>query len=230
MATSLLRNLVLMLLMLAAAALAPQLRATTSMAAQRPPIDLESMVPRQFGEWREQTGMAAQLVNPEAQTLVNQLYSATLSRVYINRDGYRVMLSIAYGKDQSDALQVHKPEVCYPAQGFQLKNKERITLDLPDRAIPATRLATQLGQRHEPVTYWIVLGDQITRGGLDKKLKEMRYSLFDQTLPDGMLVRVSSIDADTTYAYKIQADFASALVGAIGSVDRSRFAGIAKPF
>ncbi len=225
MSTQPLRNLVLMLLMLAAAALAPQLRATTSMAAQRSPIDLEAMVPRQLGEWREQTGMAAQLVNPEARTLVNQLYSATLSRVYVNRDGYRVMLSIAYGKDQSDALQVHKPEVCYPAQGFQLKNKERITLDLPDRAIPATRLATQLGQRHEPVTYWIVLGDQITRGGLDKKLKEMRYSLVHQTLPDGMLVRISSIDGDTAHAYEVQAEFAVALLGAISPERRNRFFG-----
>lgn len=222
---SLLRSLFILVLMLAAAALAPHLRATTSMAQQRPPIDLETRVPRQLGEWREQTGTAVQLVNPEAQTLVNKLYSATLTRVYVNRDGYRIMLSIAYGKDQSDALQVHKPEVCYPAQGFQLKAKESVTLDLPDRRIAATRLLTQLGQRHEPVTYWIVLGDQITRGGLDKKLKEMRYSLFEHTLPDGMLVRVSSIDRDTVHAHQMQAAFASALVGAIAPEFRTRVAG-----
>ena len=225
MHTQLLRNLVLMLLMLAAVALAPQLRATISMADQRPPIDLEAMVPRQLGEWREQTGMAAQLVNPEAQTLVNQLYRATLARAYVNRDGYRVMLSIAYGNDQSDALQLHKPEVCYPAQGFEIKAKERVTLLLPDRSISATRLATQLGQRLEPLTYWIVLGDQITRGGLDKKLKEMRYSLLEYTLPDGMLVRVSSIDGDTAHAYEMQAEFAVALLGAISPERRNRFFG-----
>lgn len=225
MNTSLLKNLIAMALMVASALVAPMLRATTSLAEQRPPIDLENMVPRQFGEWREQTGLAMQLVDPELQANVDRLYSSTLSRTYINRDGYRIMVSIAYGKDQSDALQVHKPEICYPAQGFQLAAKERIALDMPDRSFPATRLMTHMGQRFEPITYWIVLGDQVTRGGVDKKLKEMRYRLLQNTMPDGMLVRLSSIDRDPVKAYQIQADFASAMVGAIAPENRPRFAG-----
>lgn len=224
-----LRNFVLMALMVAAAVLAPQLRATTSLADQRPPIDLENMVPRQFGEWQEQTGLAVQLVNPEVQANVNRLYSATLSRTYINPVGYRIMLSIAYGKDQSDTLQVHKPEICYPAQGFQVRSKERFLLDMPERTFPATRLMTALGQRFEPVTYWVVLGDDVTRGGVDKKLKEMRYSLLEQTMPDGMLVRVSSIDRDAQKAFELQRAFATALVNAIAPENRSRFAGKKNP-
>lgn len=224
-----LRNFVLMALMVVAAVLAPQLRATTSLADQRPPIDLENMVPRQLGEWREQTGMAVQLVNPEVQANVNRLYSQTLSRIYLNPEGYRIMLSIAYGKDQSDALQVHAPEACYPAQGFQVRSKERFLLDMPDRTFPATRLMTALGQRFEPVTYWVVLGDDVTRGGVDKKLREMRYSLLEQTMPDGMLVRVSSIDRDAQKAFDLQRAFATALVNAIAPEYRSRFAGNKNP-
>ncbi len=224
-----LRNFVLMALMVVAAVLAPQLRATTSLADQRPPIDLENMVPRQLGEWREQTGMAVQLVNPEVQANVNRLYSQTLSRIYLNPEGYRIMLSIAYGKDQSDALQVHAPEACYPAQGFQVRSKERFLLDMPDRTFPATRLMTALGQRFEPVTYWVVLGDDVTRGGVDKKLREMRYSLLEQTMPDGMLVRVSSIDRDAQKAFDLQRAFATALVNAIAPENRSRFAGNKNP-
>lgn len=221
-----LRNFVLMALMVAAAVLAPQLRATASLADQRPPIDLENMVPRQFGEWREQTGLAVQLVDPEVQANVNRLYSQTLSRTYVNPLGYRIMLSIAYGKDQSDALQVHKPEVCYPAQGFQLKDKERVILNIPERALPATRLRTQMGQRFEPVTYWIVLGDYITRGGVDKKMTEMRYRLLQQTVPDGMLVRISSIDQDNLRAFTVQEQFASSMVEAISKNLQPRFAGL----
>lgn len=220
-----LKNFVLMVLMVGSALVAPMLRATQSMADQRPPIDLENMVPRQFGEWREQTGLAVQVVDPEMQANVDRLYSATLSRTYVNPDGYRIMLSIAYGKDQSDALQVHKPEICYPAQGFQLSQVKRVMLDMPERSFPATRLMTQLGQRSEPVTYWVVLGDQVTRGGVDKKLKEMRYSLLEQTMPDGMLVRFSSIDRDATKAHQIQAEFASAMVSAIAPENRARFSG-----
>lgn len=229
MNTSLLKNIAIMVLMVASALMAPMLRATTSMADQRPPIDLENMVARQFGEWREQTGLSMQLINPELQASVDRLYSDTLSRIYINRDGYRIMLSIAYGKDQSDALQVHKPEVCYPAQGFRLRDSAAYLLDLPDRSIAATRLSTTLNQRHEPVTYWIVLGEHVTRGGVDKKLKEMRYSLLEHTVPDGMLVRISSIDRDTEQAYRIQAEFATALVGAIAPEHRSRFSGSSPP-
>ncbi len=219
------QKFILLALMCASAATASIMRPTISMAAQRPPIDLETMVPREFGEWREQTGMPLQVINPSAQNLVNKLYSETLTRVYVNPNGYRVMLSIAYGKDQSDALQVHQPEVCYPAQGFQLKGNERTTLDMPDRSIAATRLMTQLGQRVEPVTYWIVLGDHITNGGMDKKLKEMRYAMLDKTMPDGMLVRVSSIDGNKAHAHQMQATFATALVGSIAPEHRSRFAG-----
>lgn len=226
MNTSLLKNTVLLVLMVASALAAPMLRATNSMADQRPPIDLNDMVPRRFSDWQEQTGVATQLVDPESQTLVDKLYSATLARTYINRDGYRIMVSIAYGKDQSDALQVHKPEICYPAQGFQLSKIERVVLDMPERALPATRLMTQLGQRTEPVTYWVVLGDHVTQGGVDKKLKEMSYSLFEHTMPDGMLVRFSSIDRDPAKAHQIQAEFATAFVGAIAPENRSRFAGL----
>jgi EpsI family protein len=220
------KNLVLMVLMVGTALLAPTLRATQSMADQLPPIDLEHMVPRQIGEWREQTGLAMQVVDPERQATIDRLYSQTLSRTYVNPEGYRIMLSIAYGKDQSDALQVHKPEVCYPAQGFQLSQIQRVKLDMPERSFPATRLMTNMGQRSEPVTYWVVLGNQVTRGGVDKKLKEMRYSLLEQTMPDGMLVRFSSIDRDTANAHQIQAAFASAMINAIAPENRSRFAGI----
>lgn len=224
-----LRNFVLMALMVAAAVVAPQLRATTSLADQRPPIDLENMVPRQFGEWREQTGLAMQLVDPEMQASLDRIYNKTLSRTYVNSEGYRIMLSIAYGRDQRDALQAHKPEVCYPAQGFQLKTKGHLILQLPHRAIAATRLTTQLGGRNEPITYWIVLGDSITRGGVDKKIKEMRYSLLHRTIPDGMLVRISSIDQDTARAFAAQEKFASAMVGAISKSQQPRFAGLEQP-
>lgn len=219
------RGLVLAALMCVAALCAYVLKPKTLLADQLPPINLETMVPTSFGDWHAVQQTGHQVVNPQAQVLVNTLYQEVLNRVYVNQSGYTIMLSIAYGRNQRDGLDVHKPEICYPAQGFQLKTKESITLALPGRNIAATRLATQQGQRLEPVTYWIVLGDQVTRGGLDKKLKEMRYSLMERTLPDGMLVRVSSIDGSTVHAYQTQAHFLTALVGAIAPVNRARFAG-----
>lgn len=218
------RNFVLLALMLVAASLAAALRPTISMADERPPIDLKAMVPTAFGDWRQLERSGAYIIDPQTQQLLSTIYSETLSRTYVNSKGYQIMLSIAYGKNQSDALQLHKPEVCYPAQGFQLFDKHADLLDLGDSSIPTTRLMTKLSTRQEPVTYWTVVGDHVTVNGTDKKLTEMRYAM-DNRVPDGMLIRVSSIDGDVTKAYESQDQFASAMVKAIASADRERFSG-----
>lgn len=217
-------HIVLLLLMVLAAGLASALRPTISLADERPPISLKTMVPSAFGDWRELPNMSAAIVDPTQKALLDQIYSETLTRTYVNRDGYRIMLSIAYGKNQSDALQLHKPEVCYPAQGFALLTKEASTLELSGLPIATTRLQTSMGQRFEPITYWTVVGDRITTSGVNKKLTEMRYALSGR-IPDGMLVRVSSIDTTVDRAYAIQGQFARQMVQAIGPEVRKRFAG-----
>ena len=218
------RNVVLLVLMLLSAGLAAALRPSISMADERPPINLKTMVPSAFGDWRQLERSGAYIIDPQTQQLLSTIYSETLTRTYVNSKGYQIMLSIAYGKNQSDALQLHKPEVCYPAQGFQLFDKHADRLNLADRAIPSTRLMTKLGQRQEPVTYWTVVGDHVTVGGIDKKLTEMRYAMADR-IPDGMLIRVSSIDVNVDQAYLNQDQFSRDMLAAIAPADRERFSG-----
>ena len=74
-------------------------------------------------------GQATDIQIRAKEAIINKIYNQTLTRTYINPRGDRIMLSIAYGRDQSDALQMHKPELCYPAQGFRLLNNQRGTLD-----------------------------------------------------------------------------------------------------
>lgn len=222
------KSLLLFALMLASAALAAAMRPSGSLADERPPIDLAAMVPTSFGPWREQTNVAGHIVDPELQQTIDLIYTQTLTRNYVHANGYRIMLSIAYGKAQTDNLQLHLPEVCYPAQGFKLEHIEKTPLDLGGQTITARRMQTHLGQRFEPITYWTVVGDHVTASGVDKKLAEMRYGLRGR-IPDGMLVRISSIDRDPKEAHLIQADFAAALVAAIAPEHRARFAGIPAP-
>lgn len=214
----------LLTLMLLAAWVSYAFHPNESLADRRTPINLKNMVPTAFGGWREELYMTAQIINPQQKELLKQIYSETLTRTYVNSQGYRVMLSIAYGKNQSDALQLHKPEVCYPAQGFKLISREVGTLSLLGNPTAATRLVTNLGPRFEPVTYWTVVGDHITTGSIDKKLTEMRYGLSG-LIPDGMLVRISSVDRSTDKAYAMQEQFATAMLSAITPTLRSRFAG-----
>ena len=218
------KNLVLLVLMFITAVLGANLRPTISLADERPPIDLKAMVPSSFGDWHEELNTVSQVIDPQLKSKLDKLYSQTLSRTYINSQGYRIMLSIAYGKNQSDALQLHKPEICYPAQGFVLLDKQIGTLALQGQHVTAVRLKTKLGQRIEPITYWTVVGDHVTKSGIDKKLTEMRFALSGK-IPDGMLVRVSSIDPATPNAVALQNQFAGAMIGAIAPEHRMSFAG-----
>lgn len=222
------RNTLALLLMVGAATLAWALRPTISLADELPPINLEAMVPKAFGEWQELPQTNAHVVNPQLAETIDRLYSQTLTRVYAHPSGYRVMLSIAYGKNQSDALQVHKPEVCYPAQGFALLGQRWVVLRLDDTTVPAKQVNTRLGNRPEPLTYWTVVGDTLINGGNSKKLVEMKYALNNR-IPDGMLVRVSSIDPDTPAANERQRQFAAAMVHAIAPEHRTRFVGRTTP-
>ena len=151
---------ILAVLMLAASVFAITAKPSARATGRPPAIVLETAIPRQFGEWRELPQSAVQVVNPQTQELLDKLYSQTLSRTYINGQGQRVMLSLAYGDDQRGGLQAHMPEVCYPAQGFTLHSASEHLVKTPFGDIPGKRLTTSLGSRQEPITYWFALGDR----------------------------------------------------------------------
>lgn len=197
-------------LMGATAALAKIGKPSIMLADQRGRFDLETVFPRKFGDWQVDMNMPVILPAPDVQAKLDAIYNQVLSRTYVNSQGYRVMLSVAYGGDQSDGMSLHLPEVCYPAQGFQVSRKEAGVLTVDGRQVPVHFLATSLGGRFEPVTYWITIGDDIAPSRTQQKLVQIRYGLKGQ-IPDGMLVRISSIDRDTLKARRIQAEFADAL-------------------
>jgi EpsI family protein len=218
------RNLILLVLMLAASGLALALRPTYKVATNEPAIDLEAIIPHAFGEWRAEKENPVQMVDPQQQEMIEKIYTQTLNRTYVNNDGYRIMLAIAYGDDQRDAMQLHYPEVCYPAQGFSLTGKEKGTLTTENGSIAVTRILTNLGQRNEPVTYWTTVGDKVFQGGVEKKLVEIGYGLNGK-IPDGLLIRVSSIDPEAPQAFAVQARFADQMLGALAPKYRQKLNG-----
>jgi EpsI family protein len=188
-------------------------------------VSLAATIPRQFGEWREEPQRQVQVVNPQTQALLDKLYSEVLSRVYADAKGYRIMLSLAYGSDQRGELQAHKPEVCYPAQGFVLHRSEPAVLATDYGEIPMRRLFATLGQRQEPITYWFTVGDRAVGGRLQKRLVELSFGLSGR-IPDGMLFRVSSVDGDAARAYREQDRFIRQLLGAVSPAERKRLSGL----
>lgn len=210
--------------MLIAAALAHWARPTIYMADVLGKPELEILFPVQFADWRIDEHSAIIVPSPDTQALLDSIYNQTLARTYINRSGERVMLSVAYGGDQSDGTRAHVPEACYPAQGFQITSNTKAVLSLGGQPVPVKQMMSRRGARHEPLTYWLVVGDQVTVSRTDQKLAQFRLGLKG-LISDGMLVRVSSIDSDMERGHKLQQAFLRDMVLAIPASARSRVLG-----
>ena len=193
-------------------------------------ISLEAAIPKHFGDWREDLERISPVVNPQAQDVLDKLYSETLSRTYVNSGGYHIMLSLAHGRDQRGDLQAHKPEACYSANGYTLHRAELGQLATPFGEISVQRLFTSKGARKEPVTYWIKFGDEAVSGdnaarNFRRRLVELRYN-FTGRIPDGLIFRVSSIDPDQAKANRMQNQFVNQLLHAVSPAERKRLSGL----
>ena len=220
----LLVSITLGLAMASASALTGVLTPRLKVAAAQAHFSLEAMIPQAFGDWQLDAAIVPLTPDPERQTVLEKIYDQTLSRTYVNRAGQRVMLSIAYGGDQSKALQLHLPEVCYVAQGFDMLQTGRGTLATPYGAVPVKRLVAQQNTRHEPITYWITVGDRAIESGIEQKLQRLAYGLSGK-IPDGMLVRVSTIQASEEQAYRLQDRFVADMLAALDGPARVRLLG-----
>jgi EpsI family protein len=196
-----------------------------AMADTKPKIDLEKSIPNAFAGWTLDTRVVPISTNPELQAKLDNLYSQIVNRTYINAKGEQIMLSIAYGRDQGgDGSQVHRPEYCYPAQGFELKNTHDGKLKYKNDYIPVRRLLAVNGSRTEPISYWITVGETALRSGFDRKLAQISYGLKG-TIPDGLLFRVSNISTEIDASYQLQEKFTNDLLNNVDKQTRIRLAG-----
>ena len=218
------RGLLVAGVMFAGAGLAAGLRPKRLMSDTLGVPRLEEVFPMAFDGWRVDTSLPVILPAPDVQAQLDKLYNEVLARTYVNAEGTRVMLSVAYGGDQSDATSAHRPEVCYPAQGFAISENFADTVRVAGRDIPVRRLMSRMGGRHEPITYWVVVGDRIVTTGIGQKLAQMRFGLRN-IIADGLLMRVSTIDADMARGHRVQSDFLAALGPALDGKVAARVLG-----
>lgn len=178
------------------------------------PGELEKIIPLTIGSWRYETSSG--LVLPPPDQLADQLYSQQLTRVYVSDQQVPVMLLIAYGDSQNGMLQVHRPEVCYPAGGYTL-SKTRV-FDLPlDRglAIPVKRFSATSQARTEQLLYWTRIGGAMPVSWAAQRLAVVEANL-QGVIPDGILVRVSTIAPTPKGADEALELFAREMVRAAG--------------
>ena len=187
------------------------------------PVNLEKIIPKQFGEWEIVDEPNNLVTTPEQNEFINSIYSQVLSRVYINHQNERIMLSIAYSRSQADnsGQQTHKPELCYPAQGFLISDRKQVELKLLSSSIPIVSLVAKQGARIEPINYWITVGKTAVNNGVSLKLAQLGYG-FKGVIADGMVFRVSSINDDVVYGFTKQKQFLLDLYSALDDANKNR--------
>ena len=217
-------SFILGLLMVSSGVLTTVMTPTLQIDGKQNKVNLEAMIPDQFDGWRIDPSTAALVVNPDVKGELNKIYNQTLSRTYVNNEGERVMLSIAYGSDQRTDMHVHRPEICYRTSGFDVGEITKTFVDTTVGRIPVMHLVAKQGTRNEPITYWIRVGDSLTRGWIEQKVTAIANGLTGN-VPDGLLFRVSSISNDEQKAYRIQQTFLEDILKVVRSEDRYWFVG-----
>jgi len=212
-------------LFLVAAALVPVIEPHRLLARELPPLHLETDVPRSFGPWHIDDSIYAILPSPDVQAQLDKIYNQQLSRTYVNASGDRIMLVIAYGEDQVGKTTVaHLPDGCYPAQGFAVSARPPRPVDIGPRKLGVARLVASKTNRNEPITYWTAVGAETFSSDADRRLIRLSSAL-EGIIPDGMLVRVSSIDRDEAHAFAVQDDFIRNLNLGLAEAVRGRIFG-----
>jgi EpsI family protein len=205
-------------------------RPTHFLADSKAHVDLETMFPASFGTWAIDPSIVPLQPAPDLEKVIAETYDQTLARTYRDANGDRIMLSIAYGRNQNEGMNTHRPEICYPAQGFPIVpgSSQVTTLPFEGRPVKVTKLVAATSTRHEPITYWLIVGDQITTFGRGHKIATLEYGLRG-VIPDGMLIRVSSIDPEDEHAFRLQQRFIDDMLAAMTPANRVVVLGSAAP-
>lgn len=172
---------------------------------------LEALIPTRIGRWSfaSESGI---VVPPEDQ-MVQQLYAQLVTRVYTGSGLATIMLLVAQGGGQTGVLQVHRPEVCYPAGGFSLSERRVFDVALPRGPLPTNAFTAVADARVEQLLYWTRVGNDLPASWLAQRWSVARANL-EGYIPDAVLVRLSTITPDRDAAFADLAQFGRDLLEA----------------
>jgi len=184
---------------------------------------LAEVVPKSFEEWSEIDTQVAPVdpTNDRGDARdTNNPYDDVLMRAYTNHHGDVVFLALAYGRRQHQEVKIHRPDLCYVAQGFKLVRRSLVSFPVEHTEQPATgaRMLVESVERTEAVSYWIRIGGMYSQSAWRTRLYILRQGLRGSQT-DGILVRVSQIvpssAAATDDRYRLQEKFVVDLVNAM---------------
>ncbi len=186
---------------------------------------LADIVPDKFDGWSGRS--ADDLVAPASENgLSAKLYGEVLQRVYTHGpSGQQLMLLFAHGDSQTNDLQLHRPEVCYPAFGFKLQGNRPTSIALgPQAVLPGRHLIAEADGRRENIFYWTRFGELLPISNGEQRVDRVKIALHGE-IADGLLARLSMVNPDAEMAFPVLDDFAKKLVHATQSRARPALIG-----
>lgn len=189
--------------------------------------DFEKVVPKQFGDWVEESSANASfIIDPQQRYALSNIYTQTVSRTFLHKpSGRLIMLSIAYGDNQTYSKQLHRPEACYSSQGFKIENLHEDKIRRISKPISVTRMVATIGSRIEQVTYLIRVGDRVINGpALELNYARMHMGLKGY-ISDGLLFRVSEVLDDATSSNALQDQFINDFLHSLDASQQAIFIG-----
>jgi EpsI family protein len=205
------RSLVIGGAMLAAAGTA----ATRMPVPDKKPIPkkiFDALIPNTAGDWKFET--ASGVVLPPNDALSDRLYDNLTTRIYQNSAGSSVMLLLAYNNRQDGVLQIHRPEICYPAGGYALSPTVPVNINFgQDITLPCNKFSATSNSRNEQVLYWTRVGNAFPRRWSEQRIAVLRANLLG-IIPDGLLGRVSLVGENMDDAIPVLEDFMKAFSAA----------------
>ncbi len=174
---------------------------------------LEDVVPLAFAGWEVIPSNAFVLPEARKGSLADQLYDQQLSRLYVSKTRRPVMLVMAYGNTQSDLLQLHRPEACYAAVGFEISASQPTSIPVTSTEVPSRQLLATSNDRIEPILYWTRIGDLLPTSGNQQRLMKLQTEMQGY-VADGILVRMSTVGEGSVAEFSDLKDFAAEMLKA----------------
>jgi EpsI family protein len=184
---------------------------------------LADVIPTQLGSWS--LAREGGLILPNADPSSSDVYDQVLARTYFSASLPPMMLLIAYGAAQSGLMQVHRPEICYASSGFAIKNDHAIDLPLAGtEPVAAKAFLASREDRTEQVLYWTRISDAFPRDLASQRLVMLERGVRG-VIPDGVLVRCSTLGADAANGEASLLAFVRTLVANAGLAGRDLLLG-----
>lgn len=203
-------NFAIGLLLIAAALLAVVLSPAKLPETAHP--DLSALLKPNFGGWSEvKSDLYEVSLDVGTEESQNKTYDQVVMKMYQNQQGQKVMIALAWKYTLSQEGKVHRPEVCYTAQGYNIVSLAATDFDLLSlhgAHVLGNNMQATNSTYSEAVSYWIRTGETYNTGPFQTRWHIFQNGILKKST-DGILVRVSSMyhpgeDLNALYALNKQ--------------------------